>query len=692
MRFHTTLLSACSAFALSGAALAATPQPADPQTAVPASQPFGLGEVVVTAPKVQGVQIDTTTLTSTTLQAYDVPRLDAAIDLLPGVNSSNTGGTRNERLIQVRGFNRFQVPLLIDGVRVYLPADNRLDFGRFLTADIAEVQAPKGYVSVLDGPGGMGGEINLVTGKPVKPLEVQVGGEADFGNRNDYEGHTAYGLVGARQDKWYAQVSATDDTVDHWDLSKAFAPTADQPGGERLLSKTDDWRTNLKVGYTPNAADEYSISYTKQEGAKDAPFSVSLPIASQKYWTWPYWNLDSVYFLSNTALGPDLTLKTKLYYNSFFNLLRSFDTQSETTQSKPYAFNSYYGDTGDGGSAQLNWKASAADTLSASFEYRRDVHTAWEEPFPSRIMEPKVGDTEDTYSLALQNVFKLRSDLSLTAGLGYDWRNLLKATDYTTGVIHYPLANGSYPDGQVRLDWDVDSHTQLYAFVSSRARFPTIFERFSTQFGSAEVNPYLKPERATNFEVGGARDFGPLHAEGAAFYSIIDDAIACVVVAGGAACPLNTAKTVLTQYQNVGNGAYSGLEGSLSARLNAQLTTGGNVTWIAQTFHVPGGTAYEPTDTPADKLVLYADWTPIARLHVQPDLEIASDRWEVNAAGAGYLRAGAFDLLNARVAYNLPQGVELAVGARNLLDQNYQLAQGYPEPGRSFFMSARYRY
>jgi iron complex outermembrane receptor protein len=90
--------------------------------------------------------------------------------------------------------------------------------------------------------------------------------------------------------------------------------------------------------------------------------------------------------------------------------------------------------------------------------------------------------------------------------------------------------------------------------------------------------------------------------------------------------------------------------------------------------------------------VLYADWTPIAHLHVQPNLELDSDRWEVNAAGTGYLRAGAFDLLNARIAYDFPQGIELAIGARNLLDQNYQLAQGYPEAGRSFFVSARYRY
>jgi len=49
---------------------------------------------------------------------------------------------------------------MVDGGRIYLPADNRLDFARFLTADISEVQTQKGYASVLDGPGAMGGAIN----------------------------------------------------------------------------------------------------------------------------------------------------------------------------------------------------------------------------------------------------------------------------------------------------------------------------------------------------------------------------------------------------------------------------------------------------------------------------------------------------------------------------------------------------
>ena len=42
----------------------------------------------------------------------------------------------------------------------------------------------------------------------------------------------------------------------------------------------------------------------------------------------------------------------------------------------------------------------------------------------------------------------------------------------------------------------------MHASVSDRARFPVIFELYSTRFGTATPNPDLGPERATNLELG----------------------------------------------------------------------------------------------------------------------------------------------------------------------------------------------
>jgi iron complex outermembrane receptor protein len=114
------------------------------------------------------------------LRTFEKNSLDQAVNIAPGVVSTfDANGRRNESDIFVRGSGSWQVPLMVDGVRIYLPADNRLDFGRFLTADIAAIQIQKGYASVLDGPGAMGGAINLVTMTPTKRFEAEGGLSAD---------------------------------------------------------------------------------------------------------------------------------------------------------------------------------------------------------------------------------------------------------------------------------------------------------------------------------------------------------------------------------------------------------------------------------------------------------------------------------------------------------------------------------
>src|SRR5258707_9631664 len=99
---------------------------------------------------------------------FNATTVDRAIDLVTGAASGTTGGPRNERLFFIRGFDRFQAPLFVDGIRVYFPADNRVDLSFFLTSNLAEIQVEKGYVSVLSRPGAVGGALHLFTRKPAQ--------------------------------------------------------------------------------------------------------------------------------------------------------------------------------------------------------------------------------------------------------------------------------------------------------------------------------------------------------------------------------------------------------------------------------------------------------------------------------------------------------------------------------------------
>src|ERR1700739_486338 len=108
-----------------------------------------------------GLALGGTTVTLSDMQQFNRDTLDRAFVLASGTSVSLLG-QRNETDIWIRGFDRWRVPLYQDGIPVYLPYDDRIDFARFSTIDLASIQISKGFASVIDGPGAMGGSVNMV--------------------------------------------------------------------------------------------------------------------------------------------------------------------------------------------------------------------------------------------------------------------------------------------------------------------------------------------------------------------------------------------------------------------------------------------------------------------------------------------------------------------------------------------------
>jgi iron complex outermembrane receptor protein len=299
--------------------------------------------------------------------------------------------------------------------------------------------------------------------------------------------------------------------------------------------------------------------------------------------------------------------------------------------------------------------------------------------------EPLQEQAQDTWSLALEDTVHASATVDLVGGISYDRYDVSKAEDFnaTRGLFEYPNGGSDAFNWQGAVIWRYSPSSQLHASVSDRARFPLLFELYSTRFGSATPNPDLGPERATNLEFGwrGQRPNG-LVLESTLFYSDVRDLIQTVVL------PDTT-----TQTQNVGDGRFYGVEVAVDLPLGSTVTVGGNYTVLKRTIHDALQPNLQPTGVPTHKAFLYAAWRPVQRLTISPSLDIAGDRWsDVNTnpvAALPYLRTGSATLLDVSAQYAVQRNVDVVLGFKNLTDRNYELAWGFPQPGRTFYVKTR---
>ena len=301
------------------------------------SHPFHLGvtEVEVSA-GLSAISPTAESISQDEIQQHDATNVAKAIDLLPGVEISRIAGNRNEAAFMIRGFSsNGQVPIYVDGIPIYVPYDGYIDLNRFVTSDLAEIQVARGFSSPLLGPNALGGTVNLVTREPSKNFEGNAAMGTSSGN-----GLLSSLRVGTKQTRFLAQGTLDWLQADFMPLSGDFQYPA---GGYTALntapnvpyaltdhenqSATRDEKFGGRIGWLPKIGGEYIFSYINQKGQKGVPlYQGSNPNASFKnFWTWPYWNKDSYYFLSDTGLGKQSDIKFRVFYDQFRNSIDMYD-------------------------------------------------------------------------------------------------------------------------------------------------------------------------------------------------------------------------------------------------------------------------------------------------------------------------------------------------------------------------------
>ncbi len=670
---------------------------------------FDLGKVDVTdTADVSGST--TTIIDAQEMQDKERKTLVDSLLLLPGISLQNGAG-RAEQMIMMRGFDVKHAPLFIDGIPIAVPYDGYVDFSRFTTFDLSEIEVSKGFTSVLMGPNTFAGAINMVTKRPTKSFEGDMGLGVFSGN-----GRTGYINVGSNQDKYYVQASLSKTQRDTFPLSNDFPSGMKyEDGGNRNNAYSKDDKINLKAGYTPNSTDEYAINFIKQTADKGvSPYagtvngyngqinsfvSDSNPNKSGggyvHFWKWNYWDKESLYFLSKTDFG-NWYIKSRLYYDKFKNSLSMYTNDTYTALSpgsnatNPSTNPSWYDDNTKGASLETGVKLSNSDTLKGSLHYKIDTHKEggyYGESVASKSIvvgtpTPTYTMQNNTKSAALEETHIFSDAFKLVTGASYDilstnTANNTNPTDPTYGA-EFPHTKANSLNPQAVLYFTPTSATTAHIAINRASRFPSIKDFYSYRMGQGVPNPNLTPERTTNYEIGIRQQLMPtLSSSIDLFHASVSDYI-----------QQNWINATTYQMQNIGKIDQKGAELSLVYAPTESLSLESSYTRLL--MKNDSNPSVPIVQVPTEKAILSASYSPIAPLKWINTLEYSSGFTDnLNSA---YVHLSGYAKYNTKVIYEATNHLSFDVGVNNLLDRNYYLTYGYPDAGRLFFSNVRYKF
>ena len=636
---------------------------------------FTLGEIEVSDRAEKNRNITIEKVDRQEMRDYNRDDVAQAVSMLPGVTATSRGA-RNEKTVYIRGFDIKYVPIFLDGVPQYVPYDGYPDLARFTTFNLSEIVVSKGFTSVLYGPNTVGGAINLVTMQPQKKFEGDAGVGVASGNTSK-----VYANMGSKQKLWYFQAGGSYSSSDYYPLSGSFSNTLTQGSDNRNNAYTRDRMFNGKFGFTPWDGHEYVIGYSNQHGVKGVPpYTGSDPSQAAKYWQWPYWDKESVYFTTKTPLGEKSYTKVRLYYDWYNNSLNAYDNATYATMKKPSSFASWYDDHTYGGSLEAGTTIIPRNNLKMAVHYKRDFHTEHDAAtYPAQNFESY------TFSTGLEDTIQIAKKLYTILGVSYDYYSTVNAENFTASTwtkSNFSTSNTSAWNPQAGLFYSVTDTGKLFATAERKTRMPTIKDMYSYRLGTAIPNADLKPEKSINYQFGYQDVFWKkISVKTALFYNDITDFILQVRVPNP-----SSPTTKLYQNQNVGKVAQSGAEFEITGQIMKDLEGGFNYTFINRENKTNSDRLI---DVPKHKIFAYGKYMLFPGFNVVSTFEYNSQRY---SSADGVEVAGSFAVWNGKLMYELVKGVIIEGGVNNILDRNYALTEGYPEAGRVFFSNLRYTF
>ncbi|WHZ23402.1 MAG: hypothetical protein OJF47_002514 [Nitrospira sp.] len=610
---------------------------------------FRLGELVPSSEQPLGPTSSVYEITAQDILDQNARSVADALRFVPGLFLS-VGGGKNPSSAVVRGLTARQTVVFIDGRPVYDPFFGDVDFNNLPIDNVEKIKIVKGPVDAAYGPNAIGTVINIVTKRGTGIPTTRITASYEAHNTQDY-----WLQHGGTKGGFNYFIAGSYRLSDGFPLSGGFTPTPAQPTDFREHAGYEKGNVSVNLGYDFSAKDRIAFQAGYYDAALDNPVNTNLQSGGRlgtglNFTEFPTWKRQYLDLYGTTTVWNNLELRGNAYYDRFSNDLAFYPNQS-FAQSNGLSrdINDVYGTNLQGALDLLKTLRLKAGTFIKQDRHRReDVTTA--------LKEKQESLTTDFF---VETEYAPLSNLLLTAGMSYD---LL----YPGGGRTIHSAN---PRGSVV--YQPFTSTRLHAALGDKSRLPRLFNLFG-----GIGNPQLKPERNFSVEAGAEQSFwgDRITASATWFRNKLNDVIGFVRLPGNQ-----------TQDQNLTSLLAQGLETGVIATVTKAFSLSADYTYTNIDFEnlgqAPGSTFYHqvngrvmyqaPVGVSGFVQVSYIDGAPFTFADFSPPTRLPA---HINLF-----------LVNAKVSYEVRNGIKPYIAIENLLDANYERNPGFPESGRRVF-------
>ncbi|MFC3186912.1 TonB-dependent receptor plug domain-containing protein [Shewanella intestini] len=656
-------------------------------SAFAADDVFKLGEIVVSDDTgVKDISMNNS-ISAEKIAMIGAKTVADALDYVPGVHVAQS--SKGEKFITIQGFEQDKVLILLDGVPYYETNYGQLDLNQIPANIISRIDVTKGASSVLYGPNGMGGVVNIIT----KKGQEGIGGEVNASIGQNGKSHQS-ASISMGKNGFSLLGSVEHQKRDSYRMSNDFEPVESyvkdhhghlpkhlvvEDGGDRNNSSYESTNVWLRGGYTNenseffasvfNLDTERGLPYNTRNNKVFDDFSSFANISEYK---------DSGIDLSGRHKVNDwLQFRALAYHHMHKDSYESFDTPEKNEKLAVSSFNDYT----TGGTVFTDMTLADWNSLSLSVSYKNDVHKKKNVAyFDSSDSYPYKRSELNTLSFAAENTMTF-GGLNVVAGIAYhdqtvkeDAKDKLKTGRDGSDTL----------DPMVGVSYIFDNAGMLYSSIAQKTRFAT----FSEMYDDTGARHDLKPERNTSYTLGWKNDLDIdllNNVDISVFYHDVTDRIEEVYIPD----PTDPHGKIQLN-QNIGKSAMYGIELSTSSQLSENVSFSMNYSYTHARNKSDGRESDYFRDTPENSLTgilnWYQPWLDMdsnLRVRYRTDvlINVDDDEWESEML-----------TVDIGLKKNFTPELSAYFNLNNLLDESFYQGYGQPNEGRSYEVGLKYRF